>query len=96
MEAGDISALCRSSGHLLTQRVLVCLVVDNVYASDSCQLTHRKVFPNVCVAVLPETLVVEAVDLRDLAGLVVAAQNRDALAKTDLKMEIEVYFLYGI
>ena len=35
--------------------------------------------PHVGIAVLPEALVVEAVDLRDLARLVVASQNSDAV-----------------
>ena len=46
-----------------------------------------EVLPNVGVPVLPETLVVEAVDLRDLAGLVVAAQDCDALPETDLQQQ---------
>lgn len=45
----------------------------------------REILPDVGVAVLPETLVVESVDLGDLAGLVVAAQYRDALAIADLE-----------
>eukprot|EP00634_Sargassococcus_sp_CCMP2135_P008474 CAMPEP_0198644092 /NCGR_PEP_ID=MMETSP1467-20131203/388_1 /TAXON_ID=1462469 /ORGANISM="unid. sp., Strain CCMP2135" /LENGTH=411 /DNA_ID=CAMNT_0044379537 /DNA_START=54 /DNA_END=1287 /DNA_ORIENTATION=- len=39
---------------------------------------RREVLPDVGVAVLPEALVVEAVDLCDLPGLVVAADQRDA------------------
>jgi len=43
-----------------------------------------EVFPNVCVAVLPETFVVEAIDLRDLTGFVVAAKDCNALGVSDL------------
>ena len=49
--------------------------------------TDREILPDVGVAVLPETLVVESVDLGDLAGLVVAAQYRDALAIADLQQQ---------
>ena len=38
-----------------------------------------EVFPDVGVTVLPEALVVEAVHLGDLAGLVIAAKDGDAL-----------------
>lgn len=44
-----------------------------------------KEFPNVGVAVFPKTLVVETVHLGDLTGLVVTAQNGDALGVSDLK-----------
>ena len=43
-----------------------------------------EVLPDVRVAVLAQTLVIEAVDLRDLTTLVVAAQNCDAVFKTNL------------
>ena len=46
----------------------------------------REVLPHVGVSVLAEALVVEAVDLRDLTGLVVAAQDRDALTETNLEV----------
>lgn len=44
-----------------------------------------KVFPDIRVAVLAETLVVETVDLGDLAGLVVATENGDALWVSNLE-----------
>ena len=44
-----------------------------------------EVSPYVCVAVLAEALVVEAVDLCDLARLVVAAEDGDALWVSDLE-----------
>jgi len=44
-----------------------------------------KVFPDVRIAVLAQTLVVEAIDLRNLATLVVATQNCDAVFETNLK-----------
>ena len=46
-----------------------------------------EVLPDVCVAVLPEALVVEAVDLGDLSGLVVAAEDGDAVAVSDLECD---------
>ena len=39
----------------------------------------RQVLPHVRVAVFPQTLVEETVDLRDLPALVIASENRDAL-----------------
>ena len=59
----------------------------SVHESREGQVVEQvcEVLPNIGVPVLPETLVVEAVHLRDLAGLVVAAQNGDALAEADLK-----------
>lgn len=44
-----------------------------------------EVLPDVGVAVLAEALVVEAVDLRDLPRLVVAAEDGDALGIADLE-----------
>jgi hypothetical protein len=53
------------------------LVVDE---SSERQVVEEvcKVLPDVGVAVLSQALVVEAVDLGDLAGLVVAAEDGDA------------------
>lgn len=48
-----------------------------------------KVLPHICVAVLAQTLVVETVHLGDLARLVVAAENGDALRVTDLERDKE-------
>jgi len=48
-----------------------------------------EVFPDVCVSVLAETLVVEAVDLSDLARFVVAAEDCDALRVSDLESDEE-------
>ena len=48
-----------------------------------------EVFPYVGVAVLPETLVVEAVDLCDLTRLVVATENCDALRISDFESNKE-------
>lgn len=44
-----------------------------------------EVLPDVCVSVLSETLVVEAVDLGDLARLVVSTEDSDALRVSDLQ-----------
>ena len=53
-----------------------------------------EVLPHVGVAVLAQALVVEAVDLRDLPGLVVAAEDSDAFAETDLKKETPHYIRF--
>ena len=47
----------------------------------------RVVLPYVGVSVLTDTLVVEAVDLRDLTALVVSAQDRDAVAVAHLEAD---------
>ena len=57
--------------------------------------TYGEILPDVCVSVLPQAFVVEAVHLGDLAGLVVAAQYRDALAVTNLKKETNEYYWIG-
>lgn len=49
-----------------------------------------EVLPHVGVAVLPQALVVEAVDLRDLPRLVVPSQDGDSLLETHLKQEAPV------
>jgi hypothetical protein len=46
-------------------------------------------FPDVGVAVLPQTLVVEAVDLGDLPRLVVAAKDGDPLSVPDFERDEE-------
>jgi hypothetical protein len=48
-----------------------------------------EVFPHVCVAILSEALVVEAIDLGDLARLVVSAEDGDALRVADLECNKE-------
>lgn len=48
-----------------------------------------EVLPHVGVAVLPQTLVVEAVHLRDLPALVVSPQDGDALAVANLHAATE-------
>lgn len=55
-----------------------------------------EVLPDVGVAVLAETLVVEAVDLRDLARLVVAAEDGDALGVADLEGDEQGDCLDGV
>jgi hypothetical protein len=44
-----------------------------------------EVFPHICVAVLPQTLVVEAVDLSDLPRFVVASENGDPVLESDFE-----------
>lgn len=48
-----------------------------------------EVFPYVGVSVLPETFIIKAVDLSDLAGLVVAAQDSDAARIPNLESNEE-------
>lgn len=55
-----------------------------------------KVLPHVSVAVLAQAFVVKAVDLGDLAGLVVAAENGDALRVSDLEGDEESDRLHGV
>lgn len=48
-----------------------------------------EVLPHVGIAVFSQTLVVEPVDLGDLAGLVVSSKDGDTLGVTDLKTNKE-------
>jgi hypothetical protein len=48
-----------------------------------------EVLPDVGIAVFAQTLVVEAVDLSDLAGLVVSSENGDALGIANFKSDKE-------
>lgn len=50
-----------------------------------------EVLPDVGIAVFAEAFVVEAVDLGDLAGLVVSAKDGDALGVSDLEGDKEGY-----
>jgi hypothetical protein len=52
-----------------------------------------KVLPNVGVAVLAQALVVEAVDLCDLAGLVIASEDGDAPGVSDFEGNEQSYGL---
>ena len=44
-----------------------------------------EIFPHVGVAVLPQTLVVEAIHLRDLSVLVIASQDGDSVWEANLR-----------
>jgi len=44
-----------------------------------------KVFPDIGVSVLPQALVIEPVNLRDMSALVIPAQNRDAIPVSHLQ-----------
>lgn len=55
-----------------------------------------EVLPDVGVAVLAEALVVEAIDLSDLARLVVAAEDGDALWVSDLEGDEKGHRLYRV
>lgn len=52
-----------------------------------------KVLPDTCVAIFSQALVVETVDLRDLAGLVVSAKYCNTLRVSDLEGNKEGYGL---
>ena len=64
------------------------LVVDESGKGEEVEEVGE-VFPDVCVAVLSQALVVEAVDLGDLAGFVIASEDGDALGVADLKSDEE-------
>jgi hypothetical protein len=50
-----------------------------------------EVFPNVCIAVLAQALVVEAIDLCDLARLMVTTKDGDTLRVADFEADEEGY-----
>ena len=58
---------------------------ENLIFDDSCQRQVvkevRQVLPDISIAVLSETFVVEAIDLCDLTTFMVTAENRDAFLK---------------
>ena len=55
-----------------------------------------EVFPHICIPILPQTLIVEAVDLRDLSRFVIAAEDRDAGGVSDLERDKEGDSLNGV
>ena len=55
-----------------------------------------EVFPYIGIAILSEALVVEAIDLGDLAGFVVAAKDCDALGVPNFESNEESDRLHGI
>lgn len=55
-----------------------------------------EVLPHVRVAVLAQALVIEAIHLRDLARLVVAAQNRDAVGVAHLERHQQRHGLHRV
>jgi hypothetical protein len=55
-----------------------------------------EIFPYVGVTVFSETLIVEAIDLSDLTGFVVAAEDCDALRVSDFESNEESDCLDGI
>lgn len=56
----------------------------------------REILPDISVAIFPQTLVVEAIDLCDLARLVVSTQDRDALGVADFESNKESDGLDGV
>lgn len=55
-----------------------------------------EVLPDVGIAILSQAFVVEAVDLSDLAGLVIPSEDGDALGVSDLESDEEGNCLDGI
>ena len=53
----------------------------------------RKIFPDICIAILSQALVIESVNLRDLTGLVVTTEDSDALRVANLERDKESYSL---
>jgi len=56
----------------------------------------REVFPNVCVSVFSQALVIETIDLSDLTALMVAAKNGDATTEPHLECDEEGDGLYAV
>jgi len=58
----------------------------SVYQGSERQVVKQicEVLPDVGIAILPETLVVEAIHLSDLSRLMVPTQDGDSLLKTHL------------
>lgn len=46
-----------------------------------------EIFPDICVAIFPQALVIEAINLCDLSALVVSPQYRDAFWIANLQMK---------
>jgi len=55
-----------------------------------------EILPYICVAIFAETLIVEPIDLCDLAGLVVATEDGDALRISNFEGYKESDSLNGI
>lgn len=56
----------------------------------------REVFPNIRVAILPETLIVESVDLCNLTRFVIATEDGNALRISDFEGNKESDGFYGV
>ena len=50
-----------------------------------------EIFPDVCIAVLAQAFVIEAIDLGDLSRLVIATKNGDAAGISDLESDKKSY-----
>jgi hypothetical protein len=56
----------------------------------------REIFPDIGVAIFTQALVVESINLSDLARLVVSTEDGDALGVTDFKANEERNGFYGV
>ena len=73
---------------------------ENLILDDSCQRQIVKevsqVFPNVSIAILSETFVVESVDLCDLTTFMVSAENCDTFLKSYFEADEKCDCLYRV
>ena len=68
------------------------LVVDKGSEGEVVEKVSE-VFPYVCITVFSKALIVEAIDLGDLAGFVVATEDRNALRVSDFESHKQRYRL---
>jgi len=69
---------------------LMCKIIDKLYLSfNECRQRQvvkqvSEVFPHICIAILAQALIVETVNLSNLATLMVTTQNSDTIFEPDL------------
>ena len=73
---------------------------ENLIFDDSCQRQVvkevRQVFPDVSIAVLAETFIVEAINLCDLTTFMVTAENGNAFLKAYFEADKKCYCLHRV
>lgn len=47
------------------------------------------IFPHICIAILPEALIVKAINLSNLSGLVISSENSDPILESDFESDEE-------